>query len=125
MVIDFDGIQKRVARVPVGAENYGGLSAKAGHILYGIGPAFYYGRSGDRPAVLKIYSLKDRKETTLAEDVRGYSLSLMMVPKCSSRRDLRITSTTPLPRATNKKDYLDRGLDGGSRSSGRMESDLQ
>ena len=75
MVIDFDGIQKRVARVPVGAENYGGLSAKAGHILYGIGPAFYYGRSGDRPAVLKIYSLKDRKETTLAEDVRGYSLS--------------------------------------------------
>ncbi len=75
MVIDFDDIQGRVARVPVGAENYGGLSAKAGHILYGIGPAFYYGRSGDRPAVLKIYSLKDRKETTLAEDVRGYSLS--------------------------------------------------
>ena len=75
MVIDFDGIQDRVARVPVAAENYGGLSAKTGHILYGIGPAFYYGRSGDRPAVLKIYSLKDRKETTLAEDVRGYSLS--------------------------------------------------
>ncbi len=75
MVIDFDGIQGRVARVPVGAENYGGLSAKTGHILYAVGPAFYYGRSGDRPTILKIYSLKDRKETTLAEDIRGFSLS--------------------------------------------------
>jgi len=75
LVIDFDGIQKRVARVPLGAENYGGLSAKAGHILYASGPPFYYGRPGDRPTVLKIYSLKDRKETTLAEDIRGFSLS--------------------------------------------------
>jgi len=75
MTIDFDGIQKRVSRVPVGADNYGGLSAKTGHLLYGIGPAFYYGRTGDRPTVLKIYSIKDRKETTLAEDVRGFSLS--------------------------------------------------
>ncbi|MGI8919946.1 MAG: S41 family peptidase [Pyrinomonadaceae bacterium] len=75
MVIDFDGIQGRVARVPVGAENYGGLSAKTGHILYAVGPAFYYGRSGDRPTILKVYSLKDRKETTLAEDIRGFSLS--------------------------------------------------
>jgi tricorn protease len=75
MNIDFDGIENRVARVPVGAENYGGLSAKAGHILYGIGAAPYYGRQGDRPNTLKIYSLKDRKETTLADDVRGYTLS--------------------------------------------------
>jgi tricorn protease len=75
MTIDFDGISTRVSRVPVGADNYGGLSAKTGHLLYGIGPAFYYGRTGDRPTVLKIYSIKDRKETTLAEDVRGFSLS--------------------------------------------------
>jgi tricorn protease len=75
MSIDFDGIVQRVARVPLPAENYGGLSAKTGHILYGVGSAFYYGRQGDRPNVLKIYSLKDRKETTLAEDVRGYVLS--------------------------------------------------
>jgi tricorn protease len=75
MTIDFDGIATRVSRVPVGADNYGGLSAKTGHLLYGIGPAFYYGRTGDRPTVLKIYSIKDRKETTLAEDVRGFSLS--------------------------------------------------
>ena len=68
-------MQTRVARVPLGADNYGGLSAKTGHLLYGIGPAFYYGRQGDRPTMLEIYSFKDRKETTLAEDVRGYTLS--------------------------------------------------
>jgi tricorn protease len=75
MSIDFDGIVERVARVPLPADNYGGLGAKTGHILYGVGSAFYYGRQGDRPTILKIYSLKDRKETTLTEDVRGYALS--------------------------------------------------
>jgi tricorn protease len=75
LVIDFDGISGRAARVPLGADNYGGLSAKTGHLLYGVGPAFYYGRQGDRPASLRIYSIKDRKETTLAEDVRGYTMS--------------------------------------------------
>ena len=68
MTIDFDGITERVARVPLQADNYGGLTAKTGHFLYGIGSAFYYGRQGDRPNVLKFYSLKDRKETTLVED---------------------------------------------------------
>jgi tricorn protease len=75
LIIEFDGISGRAARVPLGADNYGGLSAKTGHLLYGIGPAFYYGRQGDRPATLRIYAIKDRKETTLAEDVRGYSMS--------------------------------------------------
>ena len=75
MVIDFTGITTRVARVPVPAENYGGLTAKAGHLLYGVGPAFYYGRQGDRPAQLRIFAFKDRKETMIAEDVRGYALS--------------------------------------------------
>lgn len=75
MVIDFDGISDRVARAPIGADNYFGLSAKPGHLLYVIGGAGYYGRQGDRTNTLKIYSLKDRKETTLAEDIRGYVLS--------------------------------------------------
>jgi tricorn protease len=75
LVIDFDNISTRVARVPVGADNYGGLSAKTGHLIYGVGPAFYYGRQSDRPAQLRIFSLKDRKETTLADEIRGYALS--------------------------------------------------
>ena len=75
LVIDFDGISNRVARAPLPADNYGGLSTKPGHLLYAVGPAFYYGRQGDRPAQLRIYSLKDRKETTLAEDIRGYAIA--------------------------------------------------
>ncbi|MEP6635160.1 MAG: S41 family peptidase [Acidobacteriota bacterium] len=75
MSIDFDGIADRVARVPVGADNYGGLSAKTGHLIYAAGPAFFYGRPGDRPTVLKIFAFKDRKESTIAEDIRGYVLS--------------------------------------------------
>jgi tricorn protease len=75
LAIDFDGITTRVARVPVGADNYGGLAAKAGHLLYAVGPAFYYGRQGDRPAQLKIFAFKDRKETTIADDVNGYAMS--------------------------------------------------
>ncbi len=35
LIIDFDGISGRAARVPLGADNYGGLSAKTGHLLYG------------------------------------------------------------------------------------------
>jgi tricorn protease len=61
--------------VPLGADNYFGLSTKTGHLLYAVGGAGYYGRQSDRPATLKIYSIKDRKETTLAEDIRGYVLS--------------------------------------------------
>ena len=75
MTIDFGGLSSRVARVPLGADNYFGLSAKTGHLLYAVGGAGYYGRSSDRTASLRIYSLKDRKETTLAEDIRGYVLS--------------------------------------------------
>jgi len=75
LVIDFDGIASRVARVPVGADNYFGLSAKTGHLLYVTGGSPYYGRQSDRTNTLKIYSIKDRKESTLAEDIRGYVLS--------------------------------------------------
>jgi tricorn protease len=75
MNIDFDGIMNRVSRVPVGAENYFGLSVKTGHLLYVVGGAGYYGRQGDRTPSLKIYSIKDRKETNLVDDIRGYTLS--------------------------------------------------
>lgn len=75
MTIDFDNIVNRVARAPIAADNYFGLSVKPGHLLYVVGGAGYYGRQGDRTSQLKLYSLKDRKETTLAEDIRGYVLA--------------------------------------------------
>jgi tricorn protease len=75
LTIDSDGLTKRVARVPVDADNYNGLSAKKGFLLYTNGSAFFYGREGDRKTSLRIYSLKDRKETTLLDDIQGYVLS--------------------------------------------------
>jgi len=74
-IIDFDAITKRVTKLPLPAENYGGLTAKTGHLIYFVGAAFYYGRQSDRPNVLKIFSFRDRKETTLGEGVNSYSLS--------------------------------------------------
>ena len=69
--IDFDGLAARVARVPVPADNYGGLSAIEGHLLYARGGPFYYGRESDVKTDLRIFSLKDREESTLAEGISG------------------------------------------------------
>jgi tricorn protease len=75
MNIDFDGLNNRVARFPLIGDNYGGLSAKTGHIIYAVLPAPYNGRPGDRPSQLRIFAFKDRKESTITEDGRGYTLS--------------------------------------------------
>ena len=75
LVIDFEGLGSRVAKVPVEANNYNGLSVKTGHLLYSVGSAFYYGRQGEKPPSLRIYAIKERKETTLADDIRGWVLS--------------------------------------------------
>jgi tricorn protease len=73
--IDFEGLGERVARVPVEADNYGGLSAIKGHILYVRGAPFYYGRQSDTRPALHIFSCEDREAKTLAEGVNGYALS--------------------------------------------------
>ncbi|MGD0781843.1 MAG: S41 family peptidase, partial [Candidatus Aminicenantales bacterium] len=73
--IDFDGLASRVARIPVEADNYSGLMAKKGHLLYVKVPASVYGRDAEGNASLRIYSIKDRKETVLADGAGGYALS--------------------------------------------------
>ncbi len=73
--IDFDGITNRITRVPVAANNYSGLSAKTGYLVYIVNPPFYYGRDAETQPSVRIYSLKDRKESSLAENAGGYSLS--------------------------------------------------
>jgi tricorn protease len=75
LVIDFDGLARRVSRAPIEAGNYAGLSVKQGHLLYVVFPPFYYGRAAESRASLRIYSIKDRKETVLADDINGYVLS--------------------------------------------------
>ncbi|NHZ73533.1 MAG: hypothetical protein GWP16_03575 [Nitrospirae bacterium] len=73
--IDFEGLGDRVARIPVESDNYGGLNAAKGFILFSRGGPFYYGRSSDIKTELKIFSFEDREAKTLAEDIRGYALS--------------------------------------------------
>jgi len=75
MTIDFDGLSARVTRVPLEAANYGGLEAKSGYLIYSVDPTQYYGRDGDIKPSVRVYSLKDRKETTLLEDAGGWALS--------------------------------------------------
>jgi tricorn protease len=73
--IDFDGLAGRVARIPVDADNFGGLTAASGHLLYVRGTPFYYGRGADTKSSLQLFSFEDREATTLAEDISGYALS--------------------------------------------------
>ena len=73
--IDFDGLADRVTRVPVGADNYFGLVITKENIVYAKGGGFYYGRPSFPEASLVVFSIKDRKESTLAENIQGYTLS--------------------------------------------------
>jgi len=75
VAIDFDGLASRVAPVPVPADDYRGLIALKGALLYERTSAFVYGREPDRKSALVLFSLKDRKTTSLAEDIRGFAVS--------------------------------------------------
>jgi tricorn protease len=75
IAIDFDDLAKRVVRVPLAAENFAALAAVKGHLFYVRRVPFYYGRDADTKPELRIYSIADRKETTIADDVGGYALS--------------------------------------------------
>ncbi|UCC73775.1 MAG: PDZ domain-containing protein, partial [Gemmatimonadota bacterium] len=72
--IDFQGLADRVARVPVGQGNYGGLSAVEGNLIYVAGPAPVFGPAGQTPSI-KIFSMEDREEETLLDGVGNYALS--------------------------------------------------
>ncbi|HEX2640318.1 MAG TPA: S41 family peptidase, partial [Pyrinomonadaceae bacterium] len=73
--IDLDGIEARATKVPLGADNYAGLAVNKGNLIYLVTAPFYYGRQADSQTSLRIYSLKDRKETTLLSPAGGYALS--------------------------------------------------
>lgn len=74
-VIDLAGIEKRSVKVPLPADNYSNLTVNKGNLIYSVSGAFYSGRSSDNPGSIRIYSIKDRKETTLTSPAGGYALS--------------------------------------------------
>jgi tricorn protease len=73
--IDWDGLMQRVATVPVPADNYDGLVVGDGRLLYTKSAANFYGREPEAQPELRVFTFKDRKVTTLAERVNGYTLS--------------------------------------------------
>jgi tricorn protease len=65
--IDFDGFANRVRAIPGKPADYRGLNANADAVFYQVG------RGGD--VKLRMYSLKDEKESGVLDGVDGYDLS--------------------------------------------------
>ena len=66
--VDAEGIQSRIASLPIAASRYWGLRS--------VGEKLYYGRRGskDEGAKLLVYDLKEQKETELG-DLNGFEIS--------------------------------------------------
>ncbi|HKV12323.1 MAG TPA: S41 family peptidase [Thermoanaerobaculia bacterium] len=73
--IDFDGLSGRVARVPVPFDNYAGLSAAKGRLVYVKASTAALGREPIGQTSLQVFDLKSRKATPLAERMDGYTIS--------------------------------------------------
>jgi len=72
--IDLEGLESRVARVPVPFENYSSLAAADGKLLFLKNPPSALGRDLGASA-LQVFSCEGRKADTLADDAAGYALS--------------------------------------------------
>jgi tricorn protease len=76
VVIDFDGLEYRVMRVPVDPDNYTALAAIEGHLLYSTSGPNFYGRSNSKTRKLHIFSLEDREASEIVKSgVRGWAVS--------------------------------------------------
>ena len=73
--IDFDGLARRVVRLPVAFDNYVGLSAGQGRVFFIRTGAPFYGRGGDVPTEIQTFSFDDRDTSTLASNANGYVVS--------------------------------------------------
>lgn len=73
--IDFDGLGDRLVRVPVEADNYSGLSAIKGGLLYTVSGARFNGRESPTKPRLMHFDLAKREASSLADDVGSWTLS--------------------------------------------------
>lgn len=94
IAIDFAGLGERVARVPLEADNYSGLSAVEGGLLLVKGSAGYYGREPERADELFFFAFKDKKSTTLVSEVHGYALALERKKVLVSAKDYQLFETS-------------------------------
>ena len=73
--IDFDGLSRRVVRLPVTFDNYVGLSGADDGVFFIRGGAQYYGRGGDVRPALQRFTFEDRETKTIADGIGGYAVS--------------------------------------------------
>ena len=73
--LDFDGLARRVVRLPVPFDNYAGLSAGHDRVFFIRTGAQFYGRGSDVPTEIQMFSFEDRETSTLAERAGGYAVS--------------------------------------------------
>lgn len=107
--VDLDGLAGRVAAVPVEADNYFGLTATKGHLLYVRSGAPFYGRDSFMKPELVIYDLKKREASTLVEDINGYAVSADGA-KVLVRQGRTFNLYDAKPKAKDKKVVATRGL---------------
>ncbi|MCK4872800.1 MAG: PD40 domain-containing protein [Phycisphaerales bacterium] len=81
VVIDFDGIERRVVELPVEPGNYRTLSAVDGRIFYGSRPIEgmldeVWGEEDIEPrTTLHVYDFAEREETVFLDMIRDYTIS--------------------------------------------------
>jgi tricorn protease len=107
--VDFEGLGSRVTRVPIEGDNIGSLAVGQGHLVYTVTGAPFYGRDSYGKTALKLYSFKDRKQTTLAEDVSGWALSRDGA-KVLVRQEDKYDLYDVKPEAKDKKTLSTKGL---------------
>lgn len=73
--IDFDGLDSRLLRVPVEADNVQGITVTDKDLLYVVSDAPYYGRDGAFKPRLKAFSFADRKERLVHEGLDGIAVA--------------------------------------------------
>jgi len=73
--VDLDGLARRVARLPIEADNYSNLYAADGLLFVQRSGASYYGRESERPTDLMVFDMKERKLSEFVADIGGYTIS--------------------------------------------------
>ncbi len=75
VTIDFEGLEERVARVPLPADNYLAVVPLEKHLLVAKTGAPYYGRASDQPTDALLLDLEKRSAEPLVSDVSTLALS--------------------------------------------------
>ncbi|MBZ5588509.1 MAG: PDZ domain-containing protein [Acidobacteriia bacterium] len=101
--IDFEGLGARVARVPVDADNYGGLVVTKEYLVFIRNGAFFLGREPAPASSLQVFSLKDRKLSTLVDEADDFAISNDGA-KALVKKDAMYTLVDVNPKAKDSKD---------------------